>query len=55
MLIVTLSHSVLARYSSSCSVAQSCPTLGGPMDCAARQASPVLHQLPELLKLLSIE
>ena len=58
MLIVTLSHSVLTtalRYSSNCSVAQSCPALCGPMDCGARQASLSFTISQSLLKLLSIE
>ena len=37
-----------------CSVTQSCPTLCDPMDCST-PGFPVLHHLPELLKLLSIE
>ena len=37
-----------------CSVAQSCPTLCDPMDCST-PGFPVLHYLPELLKLMSIE
>ena len=36
------------------SVAQSCPTLCDPMDCST-PSIPVLHHLPELLKLMSIE
>ena len=36
------------------SVAQSCPTLCDPMDCST-PGFPVHHQLPELLKLMSIE
>ena len=36
------------------SVAQSCLTLCDPMDCST-PAFPVHHQLPELLKLMSIE
>ena len=36
------------------SVAQSCPTLCDPMDCSM-PGFPVHHQLPELLKLMSIE
>ena len=36
------------------SVAQSCPTLCDPMDCST-PGLPVHHQLPELLKLMSIE
>ena len=36
------------------SVAQSCLTLCDPMDCSM-PGFPVLHQLPELLKLMSIE
>ena len=35
------------------SVAQSCPTLCDPMDCSM-PGFPVHHQLPELLKLISI-
>ena len=37
-----------------CSVAQLCPTLCDPMDCST-PGFPVLHYLPELLKLMSIE
>ena len=37
-----------------CSVAQSCPTLCDPMDCSM-PGFPVLHHLPDLLKLVSIE
>ena len=36
------------------SVAQLCPTLCNPMDCS-KPGLPVHHQLPELLKLMSIE
>ena len=36
------------------SVAQSCPTFCDPMDCSM-PGFPVLHQLPELLKLTSIK
>ena len=36
------------------SVTQSCPTLCDPMDCNKR-GLPVHHQLPELLKFMSIE
>ena len=36
------------------SVAQWCPTLCNPMDCST-PGLPVHHQLPELLKLMSIE
>ena len=36
------------------SVAQSCPTLCNPMDCST-PGFPIHHQLPELLKLMSIE
>ena len=36
------------------SVAQSCPTLCNSMDCSA-PSLPVYHQLPSLLKLMSIE
>ena len=36
------------------SVAQPCPTLCDPMDCST-PGFPVHHQLPELLKLISIE
>ena len=36
------------------SVAQSCPTLCDPMDCST-PGLPVHHQLPKLLKLMSIE
>ena len=36
------------------SVSQSCPVLCGPMDCGT-PGFPVLHQLLELLKLMSIE
>ena len=36
------------------SVAQLCPTLCGPMDCST-PGLPVHHQLPSLLKLMSIE
>ena len=35
------------------SVAQSCPTLSDPMDCSP--GLPFHHQLPELLKFMSIE
>ena len=35
-------------------VTQSCSTLGNPMDCSM-PSLPVHHQLPELLKLMSIE
>ena len=38
----------------SSSVTQSCPTLCDPMDCDT-PGFPVHHQLPELLKLMSIE
>ena len=41
-------------FSSVSSVAQSCPTLCYPTDCSM-PGFPVLHQLPELLKLMSIE
>ena len=37
-----------------CSVAQSCLTLGDPMDCST-PGFPVLHHLPKVLKLMSIE
>ena len=37
-----------------CSVAQSCPTFCDPMDCST-PGFPVLHHLPSLLKLMSIE
>ena len=37
-----------------CSVVQSCPTLCNPMDCST-PGFPVLHHLPEMLKLMSIE
>ena len=37
-----------------CSVAQSCPTLCGPMDCST-PVLPVLHHLQSLLRLLSME
>ena len=37
-----------------CSVVQSCPTLCNPMDCST-PGLPVHHQLPSLLKLMSIE
>ena len=37
-----------------CSVSQSCPTLCDPMDCIM-PGIPVLHNLPELLKLTPIE
>ena len=37
-----------------CSVAQSCPTLCGPMDCST-PSFPVLHHLPELVQTLSVE
>ena len=36
------------------SVAQSCPTLCDPMDCST-PGLPVHHQLPDLLRLMSIE
>ena len=36
------------------SVSQSCPTLCDPMDCSM-PGHPVHHQLPSLLKLMSIE
>ena len=38
----------------SCSAAQSCPTLCGPVD-GSTPGLPVHHQLPELLKLMSME
>ena len=37
-----------------CSFAQLCPTLCGSMDCSA-PGFPVLHNLPSLLRLMSIE
>ena len=37
-----------------CSVAQACPTLCDPVDCST-PGLPVLHHLPDLLKLTSIE
>ena len=37
-----------------CSVAKSCLTLCDPLDCST-PGFPVLHHLPELLKLMSIE
>ena len=37
-----------------CSVAESSPTLCDPVDCST-PGFPVLHHLPELLKLMSIE
>ena len=37
-----------------CSVTQTCPTLCNPMDCST-SGFPVLHQLLNLLKLMSIE
>ena len=37
-----------------CSVVQSCLTLCDPMDCST-PGFPVLHHLPEMLKLMSIE
>ena len=40
--------------SSCCSVTKLCPTLCDPMDCST-PGLPVLHHLPELLKLMSIE
>ena len=43
--------SLLLQFSS---VAQSCPTLCNSMDCST-PGFPVLHQLPELLKFMSIE
>ena len=36
------------------SVTQSCPTLCDPMDCST-QGLPIHHQLPEFIKLVSIE
>ena len=42
------------HLSSSCSVAQSCPTLCNPMDCSM-PGLPVHHQLQSWLKLMSIE
>ena len=39
---------------SCCSFAQSCPTLCDPRDCST-PGLPVLHHLPELLRLMSIE
>ena len=42
------------RPQSVSSVTQSCPTLGDPMDCSS-PGLPVHHQLPESLKLMSIE
>ena len=41
-------------YPLCCSVAKSCPTLCDPMDCST-PGFPVLHYLPEMLKLMSIE
>ena len=41
-------------YYSVSSVAQSCPTLCDPMECRT-PGLPVHHQLPDLLKLMSIE
>ena len=41
-------------YPLCCSVAKSCPTLCDPMDCST-PGFPVLHYLPELLKLMFIE
>ena len=40
--------------SSSVQFTQSCPTLCNPMDCSML-GFPVLHHLPELIKLMSIE
>ena len=42
---------VVVQFSS---VAQSCPTFCNPMDCST-PGLPVRHQLPEPLKLMSIE
>ena len=42
------------KQCSCCSVAQSCPTLCDPMDCSM-PGFPVLHHLPEFVKLLSTE
>ena len=42
------------QFSSVSSVAQSCPTIHDPMDCST-PGLPVRHQLPELLRLTSIE
>ena len=41
-------------HSCCCSVPRSCPTLCNPMDCSTLHF-PVHHQLPELLKLTSVE
>ena len=41
-------------YPLCCSVAKSCPTLCDPMDCST-PGFPVLHYLPELLKLMCLE
>ena len=55
-----LSESLIGKllwlHSSNCSwsVAKSCPTLCHPMDCSM-PGFPVLHHLPKLAKLMSIE
>ena len=46
-----LNHFSSVQFSS---IAQSCPTLCDPMKCST-PGLPVYHQLPELLKLMSIE
>ena len=50
----TLLERWLAQTVQFSSVTQSCPTLCDPMDCS-KPGLPVHHQLPELLKLMSIE
>ena len=54
--LVTLTHSSVFDQCCCCycSVAKSCPTLCDPMDYST-PGFPVLHYLPELLKLMSIE
>ena len=42
------------NFSQFSSVAQSCPTLCDPIDCST-PGFPVLHQLPELAQLMSVE
>ena len=54
LLFLTYTDTVPCAFLCCCSVAQSRPILCGPMDCST-PGLPVLHHLPELLKLMSVE
>ena len=54
ILCLTWSRSVLSLTVQFSSVTQLCPTLHDPMDCST-PGLPAHHQLPEILKLSSIE